>query len=53
MLDGIRQLVAKHFPAGTLPDADAAGPDADAVGPDAGTSRPNFPQTPLPDDTAP
>jgi myo-inositol catabolism protein IolH len=46
MLDAIRRLVGKHFPAGTLPDADAAGPDA-------GTSRPNFPQTPLPDDTAP
>jgi myo-inositol catabolism protein IolH len=39
-------LVGKHFPAGTLPDADASGPDA-------GTSRPNLPQTPLPDDTAP
>jgi myo-inositol catabolism protein IolH len=46
MLDGIRGLVGKHFPAGTLPDADASGPDA-------GTSRPNLPQTPLPDDTAP
>ena len=46
MLDAIRRLVGKHFPAGTLPDADAAGPDA-------GTSRPNFPQTRLPDDTAP
>jgi myo-inositol catabolism protein IolH len=46
MLDAIRRLVAKHFPAGSLPDADAARPEA-------GTSRPNFPQTPLPDDTAP
>ncbi|SHN83263.1 myo-inositol catabolism protein IolH [Geodermatophilus obscurus] len=46
MLDGIRRLVAKHFPAGSLPDADAARPEG-------GTNRPNFPQTPLPDDTAP
>ena len=42
MLDGIRQLVDKHF-GGVAPSGVGA----------AGTSRPNFPQTPLPDDTAP
>ncbi|MGK5111406.1 MULTISPECIES: sugar phosphate isomerase/epimerase family protein [unclassified Geodermatophilus] len=40
MLDAIRGLVAKHFPGDTQRDAVASG-------------RPNFPQTPLPDDTAP
>ena len=63
MLFRIRELVDKHFGAealgggagraGTGAGAGAAGSDADAAGPDAGTSRPNFPQTPLPDDTAP
>jgi myo-inositol catabolism protein IolH len=50
MLDAIRGLVGKHFPAGTHPDADVSEP---ASGSEAGPSRPNFPQTPLPDDTAP
>jgi myo-inositol catabolism protein IolH len=47
MLAAIRDLVGKHFPDGTLPAAGTARPDAAASG------RPNFPQTPLPDDTAP
>jgi myo-inositol catabolism protein IolH len=46
MLDGIRQLVDKHF-------GGAEPAPAGAARPDAGTSRPNLPQTPLPDDTAP
>jgi myo-inositol catabolism protein IolH len=46
MLDGIRQLVDKHFGGAALRTGGAARSDA-------GTSRPNFPQTPLPDDTAP
>jgi len=43
MLDAIRGLVSKHFPDGTTAARPAAGD----------SRRPNFPQTPLPDDTAP
>ena len=46
MLEAIRRLVDKHF-GGAEPAS------AGAARPDAGTSRPNFPRTPLPDDTAP
>ena len=54
MLAAIRELVTKHFPGGALGADTADGTSAGGSPVDAPASRrPNFPQTPLPDDTAP
>jgi myo-inositol catabolism protein IolH len=45
MLTAIQELVGKHFPDQAVAGAGAA--------PAPSSGRPNFPQTPLPDDTAP